>query len=579
MKCHYEVLNISREADDSEIKTAYRKLALKWHPDKNLDNEEYAKEQFQLVQQAYEVLSDRQERAWYDNHREQILKGSGSNANFTDNSLDVFPYFTSSCFKGYGDDEQGFYSVYRKVFETIASEDIEYMDTEEEFEQIPKFGTSDSDYDTIVGPFYAYWMSYSTKKSYVWVDPYDIRETRDRRVVKLIEKENKKVRAKAKKERNDEVRNLVAFVRKRDKRVQAHAKYLEEKNLQNRQKQEELRKQKILERKQELNEARSKEQEWSKFENMSSELKEIEKHLAEQFGEELSDSEYTDDQSIEDDNVSLNSEEDLINNLYCVACNKIFKTVNAFDNHETSKKHRDAVERLKIEMQEEENAIEEENQNTIENIENQDTIENTVDNESLNGDSSKKKKKKKKKQSLITVNSEPSDDEENIIDFGLSKKQKKKNLREKQILANGKKEKSIEDENNEQSDDEESLIEIGSSKKQKKKNLREKNIANGKKEKSKDVEVPIEMQNENIELNEKCVEDTTTTTEENHKNTVKKNIKTISKNSPIDLTHCCVVCKSNFPSKNKLFDHLKKTGHSTALPQVKTETKSKKKNR
>lgn len=43
---------------------AYRKLALKYHPDKNLDNIEAAKEQFLLVQQAYDVLSDAQERAW-----------------------------------------------------------------------------------------------------------------------------------------------------------------------------------------------------------------------------------------------------------------------------------------------------------------------------------------------------------------------------------------------------------------------------------------------------------------------------------------------------------------------------------
>lgn len=46
--------------------TAYRKLALKFHPDKNLDNIDAAKEQFLLVQQAYDVLSDPQERAWYE---------------------------------------------------------------------------------------------------------------------------------------------------------------------------------------------------------------------------------------------------------------------------------------------------------------------------------------------------------------------------------------------------------------------------------------------------------------------------------------------------------------------------------
>jgi len=277
MKCHYEVLEIPKDADDSQIKTAYRKLALKWHPDKNLDNSEYAKEQFQFVQQAYEVLSDRQERAWYDNHREQILRGS--NADFEDNSLDVYQYFTTTCFKGYNDEEDGFYTIYRHVFEEITREDIEYMDDKEEFCEIPLFGNSNSDYDEVVGPFYAYWMSYSTKKSYVWLDPYNIQETRDRRIFKLMEKENKKIRQKAKKERNEEVRALVAFVRKRDKRVQEHSKKLEAKIIENRQKQEELSRQKRLERQKQLKESKSQ-AEWTKFDNVKTELEEIEKKIS-----------------------------------------------------------------------------------------------------------------------------------------------------------------------------------------------------------------------------------------------------------------------------------------------------------
>nr|CAI5851436.1 unnamed protein product [Callosobruchus analis] len=310
MKCHYEVLDVSREATDSEIKTAYRKLALKWHPDKNLDNPDYAKEQFQLVQQAYEVLSDRQERAWYDNHREQILRGS--NSEFQDKSLDVFQYFTTTCFKGYGDDESGFYAVYRKVFDQITKEDMEFMEDKEEFCEIPSFGNSTTDYDK-VSEFYAYWLNYSTKKSYVWLDPYDI-TSRDRRYAKLAEKENKKVRLKAKKERNEEIRNLVAFVRKRDKRVQAQKKLQEQKLLEDKKKREELSKQKRRERQQELSK-NAHQPEWAKFDNVKSELEKIERSLAEEFSNSDSDEEEQEDD----------------NNLFCVACNKLFKTPKAFE--------------------------------------------------------------------------------------------------------------------------------------------------------------------------------------------------------------------------------------------------------
>lgn len=79
MQCYYEVLEVDRDADDDTLKKQYRKLALKFHPDKNISNEDEAKKKFQLIQQAWEVLSDPQERAWYDKHRDQILRGNQSN--------------------------------------------------------------------------------------------------------------------------------------------------------------------------------------------------------------------------------------------------------------------------------------------------------------------------------------------------------------------------------------------------------------------------------------------------------------------------------------------------------------------
>lgn len=70
--------------------------------------------------------------------------------------------------------------------------------------------------------------------------------------MKIIEKESKKIQQKHRKERNEEIRALVAFVRKRDKRVLAQKKLLEEKAQQNRAKQEKYRTEQILNRKKEL---------------------------------------------------------------------------------------------------------------------------------------------------------------------------------------------------------------------------------------------------------------------------------------------------------------------------------------
>ena len=63
---YYEILGIKKDATEAEIKKAYRKLALKWHPDKNPNNREEAEEKFKKINEAYSVLSDKNKRNQYD---------------------------------------------------------------------------------------------------------------------------------------------------------------------------------------------------------------------------------------------------------------------------------------------------------------------------------------------------------------------------------------------------------------------------------------------------------------------------------------------------------------------------------
>ncbi|KAF4395828.1 hypothetical protein F8388_018102 [Cannabis sativa] len=72
---YYKELKVDRNASDDDLKKAYRKLAMKWHPDKNPNNKKEAEAKFKQNSEAYEVLSDFQKKAVYDQYREEGLKG------------------------------------------------------------------------------------------------------------------------------------------------------------------------------------------------------------------------------------------------------------------------------------------------------------------------------------------------------------------------------------------------------------------------------------------------------------------------------------------------------------------------
>ena len=75
MRDYYEILGVSKNADANEIKKAYRKLAMKYHPDKNKDNKDGAEKAFKKVGEAYGVLSDKEQRHKYDQFGKEGLQG------------------------------------------------------------------------------------------------------------------------------------------------------------------------------------------------------------------------------------------------------------------------------------------------------------------------------------------------------------------------------------------------------------------------------------------------------------------------------------------------------------------------
>ena len=65
-KDYYEVLGVPKDASDDVIRKAYKKLAIKWHPDKHVDDKKEAEEKFKEISEAYSVLSDPKKKREYD---------------------------------------------------------------------------------------------------------------------------------------------------------------------------------------------------------------------------------------------------------------------------------------------------------------------------------------------------------------------------------------------------------------------------------------------------------------------------------------------------------------------------------
>ncbi len=106
---YYEILGVERNATKVEIKKAYRKLAMKYHPDKNPGDKE-AEEMFKKINEAYQILSDDEKRAIYDRYGKEGLEGRGYKTDF--DFSDIFDMFNDIFGGGFGASRSQFQMPY-----------------------------------------------------------------------------------------------------------------------------------------------------------------------------------------------------------------------------------------------------------------------------------------------------------------------------------------------------------------------------------------------------------------------------------------------------------------------------------
>ncbi|KAF8820916.1 DnaJ domain-containing protein [Cardiosporidium cionae] len=314
--CYYSILGVAQTASHDDIKKAFRQQALLEHPDKNPGDTDEATVRFQSLQEAYECLSNKQDRAWYDAHRLEILTG-GEVEGSASSQLNLWAYFRSSCFSGFTDAENGFYTVYGEAFNKIHAEELQEYDY-----CVPSFGTSTSTQKN-VSAFYAYWTKFMSRKSFAHADTINPKYAQNRRESRAVAKENTKLRSIARREFSEQVQALATWIKKLDRRVMKfqNEKLQELQQLQ-KEKQQQLKNLQVL---QARNREKQRIAELARWEGIGGERDRL---LAE--GK----------QQFHSDFVTCDNREAVPIVLFvCEICNKNFKSEKQYQSHEKSKKH------------------------------------------------------------------------------------------------------------------------------------------------------------------------------------------------------------------------------------------------
>lgn len=445
---YYELLEVELNDSADVIRKAYRRLALRLHPDKNPGREEEANKKFIRLQEAYDVLIDDHERAWYDKNRDRLMYGveedeqeedvdakcryfkSGGEAPKATSMAPgigvphLLRFHSPSLTKDTSDSNTSFYGTFRRLFERLADEDriaAPYPGEDrtsdmadpwrDDAAMYPSFGHPDTPYVptlpsnelSCVRAFYQFWSQFSSRKSFAWKDLHDTRQAKDRRLKRILEKENKRARDSARREYNEAIHGLVTFIRRRDPRVKAfHAQ-------------------------QQSKTASKPNEEWLRAEALRIQNEKRAQAASFQAQSWQITSEPEDDDFVDDFGSGSSMDDEVSDEPFwdCVACHKRFLSEAAWSNHERSKKHKKEVERLKREMLEEDLELAEE----IDEMEPSMTELNIHDTVEENVSASRKKDKKKKKQQMKMQAAVEEPDPPTPPDFAFSKeKERMENL-------------------------------------------------------------------------------------------------------------------------------------------------------
>lgn len=252
----------------------------------------------------------------------------------------------------------GFYGTYQRLFQRLAEEEriatpYPGEDNGEPIEY-PEFGDPGMPYvlpkdstGAQAKDFYDAWMNFYTRKSFGWTDLYRASDAPDRRFKRLMEKDNKKARDRARREYNDAVHALASFVRKRDPRFKEYSKRMAAEPSAQQKRQKQAKEEAAL-RQRERQEAAAKytaqKQAWEEHEAVF----DSEFDLSSDGGELENRENITQDEGgLGEDELGLADDP---KEFTCFACDKFFRSQAALSNHEQSKKHQQQVRRLQREM-------------------------------------------------------------------------------------------------------------------------------------------------------------------------------------------------------------------------------------